>query len=74
MSLICRHDIPLFFANIDTPGEQLKYAIALILWFAKHVSRHSTSSVLYDIACVLDRSVQKVRPANDNRVNLMLDF
>ncbi|KAG1722047.1 uncharacterized protein EDB91DRAFT_1274740, partial [Suillus paluster] len=22
MALICRHDIPLFFANIDTPGEQ----------------------------------------------------
>ena len=30
----------------DTPGEQLKYAIALILWFAKHVPRHSTFSVL----------------------------
>jgi hypothetical protein len=31
MSLICRHNIPLFFTNIDTPGEQQKYAIALIL-------------------------------------------
>jgi len=62
MSLICRHDIPLFFANIDTPGEQQKYAIALILWIVKHVPKHSTFSVLYDVACVVDRSVQKVSP------------
>ncbi|KIM38191.1 hypothetical protein M413DRAFT_30325 [Hebeloma cylindrosporum] len=59
MSLVCRHDIPLFFANIDTPGEQQKYAIALILWFAKHVPKNATFSVLYDIACVVDRSVNK---------------
>ena len=30
MALICCHDIPLFFANIDSPGEQQKYALALI--------------------------------------------
>ena len=30
MALICCHDIPLFFANIDMPGEQQKYSIALI--------------------------------------------
>ncbi|EED78101.1 predicted protein, partial [Postia placenta Mad-698-R] len=30
MALICRHDIPIFLANIDTPGEQQKYAIALL--------------------------------------------
>ena len=30
MALVCRHDIPLFFANIDTPGEQQKYAVALL--------------------------------------------
>jgi len=51
MSLICRHDIPLFFANIDTPGEQQKYAIALILWFVKHVPKNSTLTLLYDIGC-----------------------
>ncbi|KJA22000.1 hypothetical protein HYPSUDRAFT_67307 [Hypholoma sublateritium FD-334 SS-4] len=58
MSLICRHDIPLFFANIDTPGEQQKYAVALITWFSKFIPSHSTMTVLYDIGCVLDRSVQ----------------
>ncbi|KAG2087542.1 uncharacterized protein F5147DRAFT_790688 [Suillus discolor] len=30
MALICRHDIPLFFANIDTPGEQQKYAYNIL--------------------------------------------
>jgi hypothetical protein len=30
MALICRHDIPLFFANIDTPGKQQKFLLALI--------------------------------------------
>ncbi|KIK77681.1 hypothetical protein PAXRUDRAFT_17336 [Paxillus rubicundulus Ve08.2h10] len=25
MALICRHDVPLFFVNIDSPGEQQKY-------------------------------------------------
>ena len=60
MSLICRHDIPLFFANIDTPGEQQKYAVALITWFSKFVPSRSTITVLYDIGCVLDRSIQMV--------------
>ncbi|KAG2008989.1 hypothetical protein CC2G_014365 [Coprinopsis cinerea AmutBmut pab1-1] len=30
MAMVCRHDYPLFLANIDTPGEQQKYAVALI--------------------------------------------
>ena len=60
MSLVCRHDIPLFFANIDTPGEQQKYAIALILWFFSRIPSNATVTVLYDIGCVLDRSTQMV--------------
>lgn len=60
MSLVCRHDIPLFFANIDTPGEQQKYAIALILWFFSRIPPSATVTVLYDIGCVLDRSIQMV--------------
>ncbi|PPR04460.1 hypothetical protein CVT26_002237 [Gymnopilus dilepis] len=58
MSLICRHDIPLFFANIDTPGEQQKFGIALLIWFFHHVPANATAEVLYDIGCVLDRSTE----------------
>ncbi|KAG1740564.1 hypothetical protein EDD22DRAFT_982220 [Suillus occidentalis] len=38
MALICWHDIPLFFANIDSPGEQQKYAEANVI-------------ALYDVGC-----------------------
>jgi hypothetical protein len=31
MALVCRHDIPLFLANVDTPGEQQKYAAAVLV-------------------------------------------
>ena len=49
MSLICRHDIPLFVANIDMPGEQQKYAVALIRWFYALIPPTATATVLYDI-------------------------
>ncbi|KAF8911111.1 hypothetical protein CPB84DRAFT_1672437, partial [Gymnopilus junonius] len=58
MLLVCCHDIPLFFANIDMPGEQQKYAIALILWFFTLIPPQATTTVLYDIGCVLDHSIQ----------------
>jgi hypothetical protein len=60
MSLVCRHDIPLFFANIDTPGEQQKYAVALIEHFYSFLPVNATATVLYDVGCVLDRSVHLV--------------
>ncbi|KAF9037521.1 hypothetical protein BJ165DRAFT_1314737, partial [Panaeolus papilionaceus] len=60
MSLVCRHDIPLFLANIDSPGERQKYSVALILWFFQFVPENATVTVLYDIGCVLDKSVKMV--------------
>ncbi|KAL0062006.1 hypothetical protein AAF712_011162 [Marasmius tenuissimus] len=57
MALVCRHDIPLLAASIDTPGEQQKFAIALIEEFFSMVPTQATVAVLYDIACVVDRSV-----------------
>ncbi|KAL0567593.1 hypothetical protein V5O48_014405 [Marasmius crinis-equi] len=57
MALVCRHDIPLLAASIDTPGEQQKYAIALIEEFFRLIPPQATVAVLYDIACVVDRSI-----------------
>ncbi|KAK1231142.1 hypothetical protein PQX77_005748 [Marasmius sp. AFHP31] len=57
MALVCRHDIPLFLASIDTPGEQQKYAIALFEAFFAMIPDCATVAGLYDIACVLDRSL-----------------
>ncbi|KAG6883278.1 hypothetical protein C0993_007006, partial [Termitomyces sp. T159_Od127] len=58
MALVCRHDIPLFLANIDTPGEQQKYAVALIEHLFTLLPLSSTVAVLYNVGCVLDRSCQ----------------
>ncbi|KIJ58397.1 hypothetical protein HYDPIDRAFT_34233 [Hydnomerulius pinastri MD-312] len=57
MALICRHDIPLFFANIDTPGEQQKYSIALIEHLFSLLPSQANVVVLYDVGCVLARSL-----------------
>ncbi|KAF6759812.1 hypothetical protein DFP72DRAFT_1166659 [Ephemerocybe angulata] len=56
MGLVCRHDIPLFLANIDTPGEQQKYAVSLIRHLFSLIPNIATVTVLYDVGCVLDRS------------------
>jgi hypothetical protein len=61
MALICRHDIPLFVANIDTAGEQQKYALALIIHLFQYLPPKTNVMCLYDIGCVLDTSVYKVR-------------
>lgn len=61
MAAVCRHDIPLFLCNIDTPGEQQKYAVALIRHVFEHLPDNATVKVLYDVGCVLDRSRDKVR-------------
>ncbi|KAJ2917427.1 hypothetical protein MD484_g3033, partial [Candolleomyces efflorescens] len=57
MALVCRHDIPLFLANIDTPGEQQKYAVALIQKLFSMLPSNAYVAVFYDIGCVLDRSL-----------------
>lgn len=59
-ALVCRHDIPLFFVNIDTPGEQQKYAVALIDHVFSLLPLNASVVILYDIGCVLDRSVHIV--------------
>jgi hypothetical protein len=60
MALVCRHDIPLFFANIDTPGEQQKYAVALFEHLFQFLPSNATVAGLYDVGCSLDRSLHLV--------------
>ena len=61
MALVCPHDVVLFLANVDTPGEQQKFSIALIEHLYSHLSGNATVVVYYDIGCVLDRSLHLVR-------------
>ncbi|RXW17203.1 hypothetical protein EST38_g8659 [Candolleomyces aberdarensis] len=58
MALVCRHDIPILLANIDTPGEQQKYAVALIQKLYSMLPPTATTAAFYDVGCVLDRSLQ----------------
>ncbi|EDR03523.1 uncharacterized protein LACBIDRAFT_331575 [Laccaria bicolor S238N-H82] len=57
MALVCHHDVPLFLANIDTPGEQQKYAVSLIEHLFSLLPSTTTVTVLYDVGCILDRSL-----------------
>lgn len=59
-ALVCRHGIPIFMANIDTPGEQQKYAVALIERVFAELPPQATGAFFYDVGCVLDISVHKV--------------
>jgi hypothetical protein len=45
---------------MDTPGEQHKYAIALIETLYKHLPPQATVTLFYDIGCAIDRSIWKV--------------
>ncbi len=60
MALVCRHDIPIFFANIDTPGEQQKFAVSLIEKLFENLPPSATVTILYDVGCVLARSLSLV--------------
>lgn len=59
-AVVCRHDIPIFLANIDTPGEQQKYMVALAEHIMSLLPSRATVVFLYDIGCVLSRSLRKV--------------
>jgi hypothetical protein len=67
MLLVCRHNIPLFLTDIDTPGEQQKYAVSLIEYLLRMVPAHANVVVLYDVGCVLDCSLQMVSPIASTR-------
>ena len=54
MALICCHDIPLFFANINTPGEQQKFVLALIGHLFALLPSQATVVILYDVGCVIE--------------------
>ena len=60
MAIVCRHDIPLFIADIKTLGEPRYYAIALLRKIASELPPTATIGVMYDIADQLHQSIAKV--------------
>ncbi|KIJ08569.1 hypothetical protein PAXINDRAFT_88680, partial [Paxillus involutus ATCC 200175] len=66
MALICHHNIPLFFTNIDSPGEQQKYSVALIDHLFTLLPPRANVVVLYDVGCMLARSIAKYHILDDH--------
>ncbi|KAJ3714474.1 hypothetical protein C8R42DRAFT_726479 [Lentinula raphanica] len=57
MTLLCRHDRPLFSTNIDTAGEG--HVFALLSKLFEHLPPHVGVRFLYDIGCQFHRSCEK---------------
>ncbi|KAJ6585476.1 hypothetical protein B0H19DRAFT_1206873 [Mycena capillaripes] len=55
--LTCRHSQPLFMCNIDTPGEQQKYIVALMEEVNSLLPPSATMIQAYDVGCVTDHSL-----------------
>jgi hypothetical protein len=60
MALICCHNIPLFFTNIDTPEEQQKYSIVLIEHLFTFLPVTATMIIMYNIGCAIEQSITQV--------------
>jgi len=60
MALVCRHDRPLLLANMTSAGERQHYALALLRELFRQLPNTWHIGLLYDIACQLRRSMQKV--------------
>ncbi|KAF7293403.1 hypothetical protein MIND_01117300 [Mycena indigotica] len=56
-ALTCRHSQVLFTCNIDTPGEQHHYIVALLEEVLSHLPPEATLWQAYDVGCVVDRSL-----------------
>lgn len=61
MAILCRHDRVLYVANMTTPGERQHYALVLLRKVLEGLPQDWRVGVLYDIACQLSRSIEKVR-------------
>jgi hypothetical protein len=57
---LCQHGVPLLLINMDTAGEQQKYVISTLMRLFSMLPPSATVILLYDIACIVERSIQKV--------------
>ncbi|KAJ7919427.1 hypothetical protein B0H13DRAFT_2230859 [Mycena leptocephala] len=55
--MTCRHSQVLFLCNIDTPGEQQHYSVALLEEFSSLLPPQATMVQCYDVGCVADHSM-----------------
>lgn len=64
MALLCRHDRVIYVVNMTSPGERQHYALTLLRKLMHDLPDDWRVGVLYDIACQLSRSIEKVRTSS----------
>lgn len=72
MALVCRHDVPLFVTNIDTPGEQQKYGVTLMEHILTLLPPQATCVFIIDVGCVFDVSLNKVSRTHYHHTHLLI--
>ncbi|KAF7354322.1 hypothetical protein MVEN_01120600 [Mycena venus] len=55
--MTCRHGQVIFLCNIDTPGEQQRYIVAMLEEVFSMLPPHATVLQAYDVGCVTDHSL-----------------
>jgi hypothetical protein len=71
MALVCRHNCPLLLVNMTSAGECQHYALALLRELFHQLPNNWDISLLYDIACQLRCSMQKVCIISSRVVNFI---
>ncbi|KAJ7050072.1 hypothetical protein C8F01DRAFT_1264337 [Mycena amicta] len=56
MGLVCRHDIVLFFVNMESTGEKQYYVFLLLEELFQHLPKNIKVGALYNITCQTHRS------------------
>ncbi|KAK6974534.1 hypothetical protein R3P38DRAFT_2584088 [Favolaschia claudopus] len=74
--LTCRHGQVIFMANVDTPGEQQCYIIALLEEVLSMLPAEATVLQAYDVACITDHSLDLfpiLLPSVRSRVSFVIN-
>ncbi|KAJ7050263.1 hypothetical protein C8F01DRAFT_1035389 [Mycena amicta] len=76
-ALTCRHSPVIFMANVDTPGEQHHYIVALLEEVISHLPPEATICQAYDIGCVVDHTLKMMhdilKPGVRQRISFVLN-
>jgi hypothetical protein len=59
--MTCRHGQVIFLCNVDTPGEQQRYIVAMLEEVFTLLPPHATVLQAYDVGCVTEHSLNLVR-------------
>ncbi|KAJ6505166.1 hypothetical protein C8R45DRAFT_817754 [Mycena sanguinolenta] len=74
--LTCRHSQVLFLADVNTPGEQQQYIVALMEEVLEQLPPQATVIQGYDVGCSTDRSLNLypiLRPGLRERVSFIIN-